>query len=801
MSEEIFEPKARPFQYLFSDPRETPFIIPDFQRQYTWKPVNIVDFFDDIVCGIRLSEKELFLTFLGAVILSKTSEEAKKQYTSLTFQAFSIIDGQQRFATIMFVASILYLNILKIEKEIDFNEFEDDLTELLGLNKIKKSVRQIFTTKIGDKELNAPAMIRMGEEGQGDYWSIGKDARYISDVGKFYYSVINTIQSFEDDKITDLDASIKNIIKESSKNIQSPLNKICELLNDILESKKKVYDLDDSLLWNIIYIKSERFRLRCAQQSGIRYKGIEKLLKAVAFSYYFLEGIYLTTITTKSIYAFNIFDALNTSGQPLTVLDIFYAGVLNEINSNEYFKDESKGQKIKNYLKKIREGIIEFDKEKKVSDLITFYALAYYSEKIGKNSAIQRKFLDRYKTGGDNIEENTYKFTLNLYNTYRIYEDFHFKYEIYKDKKLKSVNNTIIDYKIDIKESIDKLCIELLCAANPIAFAPLVSFYAKTISSKENEENHLKDFIEAVRIIAAFSTLYRLYFGSTHGIDDVYRKLMKGTFFDDKEKVNKNDIKPSIIREQLYKVLRSPESFDFKSDNNKKEQNPEGFLDNREKWSSQVSTKNVYKELSAFTRFTLLILRDNTVLTEDNGYLLKQSRRPITVDLTDFWDYTIEHVAPQTNPKDENDKSLWSDEIYESIDGEETKPVDLLGNLITLPSKLNNNLSNNTFEIKVLKARYNYECDTEEQAKEFLKQHPEIKDISIGPQDRKKEQSYEILIKVYEGNDKIWDVNVIHMRSKNMAYRAHDCLMKLFDPAYEYPTDDEKYDKPNANEL
>jgi len=110
--------KDIPIHELFSPELVIKYVIPKYQREYTWKKENWDDLFNDIMGENNFEEGP----FLGSIIcVNKTTE-------TVLSPILEIIDGQQRLTTI----SLLYAAIharLSIEKKED-DEFKSELINL-----------------------------------------------------------------------------------------------------------------------------------------------------------------------------------------------------------------------------------------------------------------------------------------------------------------------------------------------------------------------------------------------------------------------------------------------------------------------------------------------------------------------------------------------------------------------------------------------------------------------------------------------------------------------------------------------
>ncbi len=88
-----------------------PYIVPRFQRPYSWQNEQLSDLYDDILNRITVDNQEEPL-YLGAFVFNN---ENKKSTNKL-----DIIDGQQRLITI----SLIFVAIRDVCKIYDFNDLK-----------------------------------------------------------------------------------------------------------------------------------------------------------------------------------------------------------------------------------------------------------------------------------------------------------------------------------------------------------------------------------------------------------------------------------------------------------------------------------------------------------------------------------------------------------------------------------------------------------------------------------------------------------------------------------------------------
>ena len=108
-----FESKSIMLQTFFTDKK---YIIPRYQREYSWTKEQLEDFYTDIVSNIKEDKGnyEIQEYFFGTVILVGKMEKTNKP--------IEIIDGQQRITTITILLSVL--------SDILYN-YDDNLSTLL----------------------------------------------------------------------------------------------------------------------------------------------------------------------------------------------------------------------------------------------------------------------------------------------------------------------------------------------------------------------------------------------------------------------------------------------------------------------------------------------------------------------------------------------------------------------------------------------------------------------------------------------------------------------------------------------
>jgi uncharacterized protein with ParB-like and HNH nuclease domain len=99
--------ELRKIPYFFS---QRIYVVPSYQRGYSWKKENVLDLLRDIDNALQLNSDH----YVGTITVFKT--DATKKVGLNNYNVYEIVDGQQRFTTIMIILSIL-INKLLLNEE------------------------------------------------------------------------------------------------------------------------------------------------------------------------------------------------------------------------------------------------------------------------------------------------------------------------------------------------------------------------------------------------------------------------------------------------------------------------------------------------------------------------------------------------------------------------------------------------------------------------------------------------------------------------------------------------------------
>ena len=347
------------------DKREEGFYVPLYQREYTWEEENINQLFEDIVVGVRdLVEGygDNATTFLGTTILTDLKEkketvrrgEERAQPTAVNL----VIDGQQRISTI----GLLAIQITECLKSLCAklpDDADDSLHESLKAhcNDLIADLRPLYALRLGrgaDPE-HKPKIIRAGE----DNWThSGDDSTYRSPVACYIGTYIRT---------NDLEKALESVDPIGGARVRGNVDLIGEWLGDISNAYVQGTRLYEQFPVgpNIVRSEIQEYVLGFSSEtveSAVTHSETDTpdnknyaaaIYNIFLFTYYFLRRCGVNRLQpTHEGWGFDMFQALNSTGTPLTALETFVPQIMREElrEGNDWQRSPSK-----DYLEEIEE--------------------------------------------------------------------------------------------------------------------------------------------------------------------------------------------------------------------------------------------------------------------------------------------------------------------------------------------------------------------------------------------------------------------------------------------------------------
>lgn len=475
------------------------------------------------------------------------------------------------------------------------------------------------------------------------------------------------------------------------------------------------------------------------------------------FSAYFCDNIVLTCVTAKNEdTAFDIFDALNTTGEPLTALETLKPRVMQfeQKENGSFISKEAFDDRLRKYVD--GEGEDEKkpeDKQEETKELVISFALYMAGERLGKHLAVQRRFLrDKYQSakGSSDI---AHRFTRLLADVAE------FRWFYYKCEDTQPLNN----YHPSEQVEEIRFLISFIKATQTTLVLPILARYWDPHMKNQRESND--EFLAALRAVTAFLIIRRAASGGTAGIDNDLRAVMMppngATRFGLCAGVAQKNRRLSVdaLKEALVKLL-AESRFGIESSQ-------------KDRWVKQVVANPLYKQARAIVRFMILAAADQAEPAKgkekqgcwDNTGREDMNNRFLTRDKWELYN-TVEHVAPVSDPSGDWEPAIYEDELYNS-----------LGNLVLLPPEENASISNSPWG----KKKAFYLAVTEKGQTELEERIAGAKKLGIEftPQMEQRlrdGQRLGLLQPLRDVDD--WDLPLIQKRSCNIAERAWDELWK-----------------------
>lgn len=697
--EDVFSARSKSvFQYLCENGQGL--YVPAYQRQYSWDRLKIERLIEDICHGFsRLILHGDAVTFLGTIIA--IHDETHSTIDPLVkgdvpARVLTIIDGQQRLTTLLIIITVLH-DLIRVQAkrykdapEPERQWLAKECLKICGL--LSKTFEE--DKDYGDGPFQYyPRLIRAYD----DSWSREKEkAAYRSPIGRYLHLYGRHCRE-DSDKPFKYELPISGGDQTRHKKLIDARRAVQNMLGTVASGDGQKLEVPsfgemlESVNFQETLVKAEfPFEVQSLLQNDGdgEYK---ELLRLVLFANFLLTRVALTAVTAKNEdYAFDMFESLNTTGEPLTAFETFKPRVINFEGLDKYEKSESHGHMaaVEEYL----EGFTKTDeKQDATSRLIVTFALAERGQKLSRRLSDQRRF---FKDNFDRFPDEAKRAFVRSLSHCAL-----FIQHSWSDAKFPTI-------KAAEKAGTDEvlLCLDVMRAIkHSIVLGPLVRFYSEIQSADEGgKAKAIEEFISATKAITAFSILWRASRRGTDNIDMHYRNLMaQGCVPVNMNALCRvdsdgNECSPpnaDLLKEALRHILKS-----------------EGSIGGKDEWVKAASRLPAYKNQKDITRFLLLAAaHDSTASKNEPGLTVagKQNLLPL-LDIKTWRDacsQTVEHIAPET-PSDG-----WDSKLYE-----DAEVIHRLGNLTLLPLPENASLGNGSWArkrliFKILSAETHDELD------------------------------------------------------------------------------------------
>ena len=533
---DIFDAKPQSVYDLICSRKQTGFYMPAYQRPYSWEENNIKDLFSDFDNVFKnLLESPDAIIFLGSILTVDDSSAltiyplAKKDKPT---DIKLIIDGQQRLSTLMLI--ILCLNervriLLPHLKKAISSEQDEDIKD--ALDELRQEVSQLdidtsntFIETTADHEVYKylPKIIRS----QVDCWGRNeKKAKYESPISEMLSSYKRHLIDQRDNTVfKPFDLSL---MSTSSKRVVNNVKEIRRQLDCVQKGFKfKLPDGEVEEKLNICDLVDVDTLDSCLdfpvdknlEKASVSHPKVAEVIYITAFTKFLMHRVCLTYVEVNNeSYAFDMFEALNTTGEPLTAIETFVPKVIEHIGNRR------------------RDGASEEELEASMETLNTiterFENIIDNKKKVAKTKALILAFVRAY--------EGRVKVT-NLRDQrdamLKSYESCHFDLKDQYLTQLATTTNFLFDHwqapipnllgLVDSEqEDLANLCIRYLVDMKHDIVQSLLVQFLLVDQKFDAVGKEFSDFAKVLKAVTAFSVLWRAMSGGADGIDGVYKKL------------------------------------------------------------------------------------------------------------------------------------------------------------------------------------------------------------------------------------------------------------------------------------
>ena len=663
------------------DQIEEGFYVPLYQREYTWEEENINQLFDDIISGVcELVDEEgpHTTTFLGTAILTSLVDksdtikpgEDKAQPTAVKL----VIDGQQRIATIALISIQITEHLKGLRAQLPDDTPRDVLDAFTEhCNDLIEKLRHLHALRLGRgaRPPYKPKVIRAAD----DRWTFdGDDSSYCSPVTRYIANYIRT--SDPEVAFSSVDTVDGARVRRNVRLIDQWLLNISishvpdTLLHDQFPAGEKVVidRIQDYILgFSDATIKRTISRYKTAEEPGKDH--VTAMYNIFLFTYYLLRRCGVNRLQpTHEEWGFDMFQALNSTGTPLTALETFVPQIMREEqkDGNDWHRTPSK-ESLDEIEELFESTKSNEQKNRRTNELLRAVGLCYEGEKLGNKFSRQRRWLAKvYERDLSSLNEKREFLT----NVARV-ADFFFSAWYMEDENRPHLIRSVESHQ---HGPLASLLVQYLKDARSILSAPILSRFYSQIQS--DEAAAVDEFVESVKACAAFFTLWRSA-NSTSGLDDIYRRFFSRYTNDHCWNTDQGTLSAQNLKKYFSGALQD-----------------KGIGD-KESWISASERFLLYTEIKEICRFVLFVAGHDQVPDLQNPGLTKKGNAGVC-DLLNLYqwkarDYkTLEHVAPQRPPTTHS----WDSRIYDE------KKFHDIGNLLLLPKDINEFVDNKEWSVK-----------------------------------------------------------------------------------------------------
>ncbi len=687
---DLFEAEAGSFgDTMMAHNGAAGFKVPEYQRQYNWERKHLRRLLADCLNGFhRLStSSDPEYTFLGSIILAKDNRsEPMFDGTSLI-----VVDGQQRLTSLILMTCALFQQIG--EHRADILNLSIDTQHWLNAE-IDTQLSQLHQCAVGQlQRLGStypyPRMIR-SKDRRGDSTA---QSEYRSPIGRFLKQfadhVTNQNPTFQPGSV-DAEAPGSHVVPN--------YNFMCQELDRHLyhpnsQSYEDDQDEDIGVVAKGEFKRASILRLfrrqdvhpdqstknRCASELANSSEAAD-LVRLVLFSSYIIQRVVLTRVEVQNeADAFDIFDALNTTGEPLTALETCKPLLIQFENEQEGYLGSDSQEVWESMESKLAEAYGEYPAKQQIEtkQMLTSFALYFEGHKLPLDFVEQRRYLrERFQQAAKLNTETARGFVRSLS------EMAEFRLQYWDKTAIDGLGVSAVGP--EESDSL-KLCLRFIADMNTSLAIPILARYYSVHGDDDDEQS----FLSATKAVTAFLALRRSVTVGTGRIDSDFRRLMENT--------PSSGGHPLCIGPRLSNRIMSTES--LRRELREFLREPRIGVEDKVSWMAKAKEVEFGRQAPRpLCRFLLLAAVHNARPDDSLPGLLTDTDVVEGADL-DFFNHrnwvgqkyaTVEHIAPDTDPG-----QGWERRIYARAATRQR-----IGNLLLLPERENQSIGNSRWERK-----------------------------------------------------------------------------------------------------
>lgn len=737
--------------------------VPPYQRQYNWEASKINRLLSDVAHGLnKIIETPDSICFLGTIIALRDLE-----YTTVDpiyrpqvpAKVMTIIDGQQRLTSLLLLSTVLHEEIQVRKEKLGYKDTVAEWCYNQALD-VTGRLSDCYEEdmRYGDHRYY-PRLIRSYH----DVWSRNKgEARYKSPIGFYLHNYGEygrngahakpyTHVEMDEQRAEGVDLQTYRHLNRMRDHMRSSLRRFVGSgsANDEEITLPLGAQIGQSRQLQLALFNShfpDSVVTRLTDEENAKFSALVRL---IVFANYLLNRVTVAVVTAKrEDYGFDMFEALNTTGQSLTAIETFKPKAIQAETLDSWKGSESKQyfDVIEEYVD--REAGSSADRRQSVtSTLLIPFALLQNGTKLSKRLNDQRSYLRNAfekpdDLSGQRMVLSTLSQVARFYDGPWVSMD---KVPHHPDDLLRRQAGISLAALHDGKHD--------------IVVALLTRYFAAyRLSPEEEVEHHAEQFLLAARSCAAFYAVWRGAFGGTNGIDGIYRSLMGPAAWSGRHQFARFDSKLTDVPpvEEAQGLLRTKLQ--------------EQGLHKKELWVGKASKTAMYK-VRPLAKLLLAAASQNSTPDHEHPGLIVRGREGLLNVLDhDQWNSetlrTIEHIAPQ-NPKEGD----WDTDIYS-----DPEIIDTIGNLTLLPPVQNSQASNRSWYLKRILFQALSSATVEEAEIKLENAARQGIELGRGAEKVAREAHYLPLVAALARYDGHWSAGFIQERSERICSLAWDSL-------------------------